>query len=80
MHINSVQSRFPKLHESHKMQTFITFPNEQAAREYRYAHGTGGWIFTHEQLTVLFPPDMPPGHIFRHQLTKGQSGRLIGCA
>lgn len=62
------------------MQTFRTFPNGQAARDYRHTHGTGGWIFV-DDITggaTLFPPEMPPSAIFHHAITRGKSGNLIG--
>lgn len=61
------------------MQTFRTFSSEQQARDYRYEHGTGGWIFVPDAGEVtLFPPEMPPAQIMNHPMTRGQSGRLIG--
>lgn len=63
------------------MQTFRTFDSEQAARDYRYENGTGGWIFAPEHgQSVLFPPEMPPIQIFHHPLTRGMTGKLIGNA
>lgn len=62
------------------MNTFRTFPNAQDARDYRYEHGTGGWIFTNSELTVLFPPEYSPSMIFRHPFVKGMDGHLIGSA
>jgi len=60
------------------MQTFRTFPNTQAARDYRHVNGTGGWIFVPENGDpILFPPDMTPSAIFNHYLTKGMSGKLL---
>lgn len=66
------------------METFRTFATEQQARDYRYAHGTGGWIFVPVDCNgsmsrpVLFPPHMPPKEIMHHPFTKGRNGRLIG--
>lgn len=62
------------------MRTLHTFPTARHAREYRHLHGTGGWIFAPDDgsESILFPPDMMPAQIFRHPMTRGQSGRLIG--
>ena len=62
-------------------RTIIEFSNAQDARDYRHTHGTGGWIFVPENgLVVLFPPCMPPAHIFKHPITRGRTGELIGAA
>jgi hypothetical protein len=68
------------------METYRTFPNAQAARDYRYENGTGGWIFVPDEpiqsqadQVILFPPEYTPALIFRHPFTVGKSGRLIGC-
>jgi hypothetical protein len=63
------------------METLRTFPTAKEAREYRYEHGTGGWIFDDNSGSgaILFPPNMPPLHIFHHPMTRGRSGRLIGA-
>jgi len=63
------------------METLHTFPTALEARKYRHEHGTGGWIFDDDSGAgaVLFPPSMPPAHIFRHPMTRGRSGRLIGA-
>jgi hypothetical protein len=69
------------------MDIIRTFPTASAARQYRHDCGTGGWIFApdpdkhptdHE--AVLFPPHMTPSAIFRHPMTRGRSGRLLGAA
>ena len=68
------------------MQTFRIFNTVQEARDYRFRFGTGGWIFHADAdcqqqdgtNVILFPVDMMPSHIFRHTLTKGRSGKLIG--
>lgn len=64
------------------MQTFRTFPTAQAARDYRYEHGTGGWIFEPDDGAdvILFPPEVYPRAILNHPFTRGRSGRLIGSA
>lgn len=64
------------------METFLTFPTGKAARDYRHANGTGGWIFVSDAdgRATLFPPNMSPSGIFNHPMTRGQSGRLIGSA
>ena len=64
------------------MNSTLTFPSAQAARDFRHAHGTGGWIFSPDDggEAILFPPHMPPVAIFRHPMTKGKSGALIGSA
>lgn len=64
------------------MQTLRTFLTVQEAREYRHEHGTGGWIFAPDDgsESILFPPDVAPIGIFRHSLTRGSSGALIGNA
>lgn len=67
------------------METFRTFTSVQAARDYRFKHGSGGWIFERTDegefaLVVLFPPSMPPAVIFHHPFTRGMTGRLIGNA
>ena len=63
------------------MQTFHTFYTLQEARTYRHEHGTGGWILDPEKgAVILFPPDMTPTAIFNHELAKGKTGNLIGCA
>lgn len=59
-------------------QVLLLFSNAQDAREYRHVHGTGGWIFTNEEMTVLFPPDVTPSGIFNHPVTRKQGGQLIG--
>lgn len=72
------------------MRKIIEFTTSQEARDYRHENGTGGWIFEPENETlpridcqygwsILFPPDMAPIDIFRHPLTVGRSGRLIGA-
>ena len=62
------------------MRTFHQFPTLQAARDHRYETGCGGWIFEDEKtgLATIFPPDMTPTAIFRHDLARGKSGNLIG--
>lgn len=64
------------------MREFREFTTAKEAREYRHAHGTGGWIFQDDASgeSVLFPPCMTPSAIFRHPLTRGKSGNLIGNA
>ena len=64
------------------MQKLLVFNTLQSARDYRYEHGTGGWIFESdsESYSVLFPPDVCPTAIFNHPITKGRSGNLIGNA
>ena len=64
------------------MQKLLVFNTLQGARDYRYEHGTGGWIFeSDDDLTaILFPPDVYPTSIFNHPITKGRSGNLIGNA
>lgn len=69
------------------MLTFRSFDTVQDARDYRHAHGTGGWIFAADNAPadrhytvpsiVLFPPEMAPAHILGHPLIRGLSGRLI---
>ena len=62
------------------METFRTFSSAQDARDYRHINGTGGWIFEPDNgRSILFPPEYPPIAIFRNELTRGKSGRLIGC-
>lgn len=60
--------------------TYYEFTSAEAARAFRYVHGTGGWIFEPDNgaACILFPPWMPPSMIFNHPLTKGRSGNLIG--
>ena len=69
------------------MQTFRTFGSADEARAYRHENGTGGWIFDPDPgvslsawsaEAILFPPEMTPSSIFRHPLTQGRSGNLIG--
>jgi len=62
------------------METLYTFRSRQDARDYRHANGTGGWIFSADDgsMNVLFPPHYCPSDIFRHPLTRGLSGALIG--
>jgi hypothetical protein len=68
----------------YKCTTFRTFTSLQAARDYRYTHGTGGWIFAPEpnpdeyMQCILFPPEMTASDVFNHSLTKGRDGLLIG--
>lgn len=63
------------------METFRTFDNAEQAINYRYEHGTGGWIFVPEQgRVILFPPEMSPSTIFHHPFTKGQCGQLMANA
>lgn len=59
------------------MEKFLTFPNVQAARDYRHENGTGGWIFASEDMIILFPPDYYPMKIFNHPFTKGRTGELL---
>lgn len=59
-------------------QTLLLFSNPVEARSYRQKHGTGGWIFTNEDMTVLFPPDVTPSGIFNHPVTRSRHGQLIG--
>lgn len=70
------------------MNQYLTFPNEQTARDYRHEHGTGGWIFVPENdkptfypfhAAILFPPEFTPSAIFNHPFTKGHTGKLIGA-
>ena len=65
-------------------ETIRTFPSAQAARDYRYTNGTGGWIFEPAAMpgigAILFPPHVTPTGVFNHPFTRGQSGRLIGSA
>ena len=62
------------------MVTIRIFNTLSEARLYRHEHGTGGWIFENEitKIAVLFPPDMTPSAIFKHPMTLGWSGNLIG--
>lgn len=62
------------------MKQYLEFESLNDAREYRHAHGTGGWIFTADKTSVstLFPPEMYPSEILNHRLTRGQSGYLTG--
>lgn len=62
------------------METIHRFATTQEARDYRHAHGIGGWIFEPDDgsAVTLFPPSIYPAAIFHHPLTRGQSGRLIG--
>lgn len=59
-----------------------TFPDATAARDYRHAHGTGGWIFKDDATgeCILFPPDVTPSAIFTHPMTRGRSGALFASA
>lgn len=59
-------------------QVLRMFPNANLARQYRYTAATAGWIFTNDEMTVLFPPDVTPSAIFNHPVTKGRKGQLIG--
>jgi len=69
------------------MLTFRSFDTIQQARDYRYEHGTGGWIFAADNAPanrhytvpaiILFPPEMMPTAILRHPLTRGLSGNLL---
>jgi hypothetical protein len=66
-------------------ETFRIFASVQDARDYRFEHGTGGWIFerTNEgetALVILFPPHVTPTGIFHHPFTRGMSGRLLANA
>lgn len=64
------------------MTTLLMFDTAQEARTYRHEYGTGGWIFVPEDggQVILFPPELPPISIFRHPITNGRSGDLIGWA
>jgi hypothetical protein len=64
------------------MQSFHTFPTLQEARDYRYKHGTGGWIFEDDRTkeATIFPPEMSPSAIMLHPFTAGKTGALIGAA
>jgi hypothetical protein len=68
------------LNTSINVQTFHTFHNATAARDYRRANGTGGWILENEVTgsATLFPLCMTPSAIFRHPMARGVSGHLIG--
>lgn len=59
-----------------------TFASPQEARDYRHANGTGGWIFAPDDGSecILFQPWVYPALIFRHPMTAGKSGALIGSA
>jgi hypothetical protein len=68
------------------MSTYRTFPTLQAARDYRHANGTGGWIFAPgaddpvsitRYECILFPPEFTPSNIFCHPFTSGRTGELI---
>ncbi len=61
------------------MQKLLVFNTLQGARDYRYEHGTGGWIFESDDdfTAILFPPNVCPTAIFNHPITKGRSGNLI---
>lgn len=70
------------------MKQYLTFTNEQTARDYRHDHGTGGWIFVPENDkpmfhpfhdVILFPPEFTPSAILKHPFTKGRNGKLIGA-
>lgn len=62
-----------------KPQKLLLFPSALAARQYRHEHGTGGWIFTNQAMTILFPPDVTPTGVFNHPVTRNHEGELIGC-
>jgi len=63
------------------MQTYRTFNTLQAARDYRFENGTGGWIFAPDSGDcILFPPEVTPTGIFNHPFTKGKSGKLYANA
>lgn len=63
------------------VHTFRTFYAEQDARDYRHEHGTGGWILVGDcsAPVILFPPSMAPTEIFHHPISRGVTGKLIGC-
>ena len=66
-----------------KPETLMEFATGQDARDYRHAHGTGGWIFVPDaagEKSVLFPPSVCPSEIFHHPITRGRSGNLVGAA
>lgn len=58
-------------------QKLLFFHGPQAARDYRFANGTGGIIFTNAEMTVLFPPNVMPVEIFHHPVTRGKEGALL---
>lgn len=62
------------------MRALLEFDCEVDARQYRHEKNTGGWIFVPEDRgkVILFPPEMPPAHIFNHPISRGRSGLLIG--
>jgi hypothetical protein len=62
------------------METFHTFHNSTAAREYRHTNGTGGWILVCDKTgrAILFPPHLSPTGILNHPFARGISGDLIG--
>jgi hypothetical protein len=70
------------------MLTIKLFNTLDDAMSYRYENGTGGWIFVPDNKpetndyrdlaqVILFSPDFTPSAIFRHAMTRGQSGKLI---
>jgi hypothetical protein len=68
------------------MTNYFTFTTLQAAIDYRYKNGLGGWIFAPENdkpsfypfhEVILFPSTFTPSDIFNHPFTKGRSGKLI---
>lgn len=60
-------------------QKLLLFSNASDAREYRRREGTGGWIFSNAEMTILFPPDLTPTGVFDHPVARGKEGKLIGC-
>lgn len=58
-------------------QKLLYFRGAQAARDYRFTNGTGGIIFTNEEMTILFPPYFTPIDIFNHPATRNRVGTLL---
>lgn len=58
----------------------VEFPSLTAARAYRSAYGTGGWIWEPSDggACVLFPVGYTPSQITNHPITAGRSGALHG--
>jgi hypothetical protein len=63
------------------MRTYHEFPSLDDAVRYRQEAQTGGWIFAPdtEEPVWLFPWSMTPHEIMQHPLTRGRSGRVVGC-
>lgn len=57
---------------------FLEFNSHAAALDYRYTHGTGGYVFLADTGgAFIFPAGMPATPVMLHPLVRGLSGKLV---